>query len=127
MILSTVTQGKLCNSIISTRSELKTIFYTLPRLQTTSFEPHCQPTTLCIFTLSELPADDRIDDVLVGKAGGEEGHQVVLRYAPPQRGPAHGPQPVQVQQDHTGVEATTQRGPRPVVLPQLAYEQVLKI
>ena len=42
---------------------------------------------------SLLPADDRVDNVLVGQGGGEQGHQVVLGYAPPQPQPVHLPQP----------------------------------
>ena len=39
----------------------------------------------------QLPADDGVDDVLVGEGGGQQGHKVVLSHAPPHLPPVHTP------------------------------------
>ena len=68
--------------------------------------------------------DDGVEDVLVGQTGRQKRHEVALGNQPPQVTPPDVPQLGQLKQNHPRVETPTQRGPRPVLLPQLAQVPV---
>lgn len=71
-----------------------------------------------------IALDDGVKDVLVGERRRQHRHQLALGHHLPDDRPVELPQSLQTQQHDAGVEAATERRPRPVVLPQLAQVPV---